>query len=66
MEYKINKEHIEYYRTLEGIRCSGICNMWGASPYLAKMEDISEEKAEEVLLEWISNYDEIKELIKEN
>ena len=66
MEYKINKEHIGYYRTLEGIRRSGICNMWGASPYLADMEHISEEKAEEVLLEWISNYDKIKELIKEN
>lgn len=66
MEYKINKEHIGYYRTLEGIRRSGICNMWGASPYLADMEHISEEKAKEVLLEWISNYDKIKELIKED
>ena len=66
MEYKINNEHIGYYRTLEGIRRSGICNMWGAAPYLADMENISEEKAEEVLLEWISNYDKIKELIKEN
>lgn len=66
MEYKINKEHIGYYRTLEGIRRSGICNMWGASPYLANMENISEEKAEEVLLEWIFNYDKIKKLIEEN
>lgn len=49
--YQINKEHINYYKTLEAIRRSGVCNMWGAAPYLADMENISEEKAEEVLLE---------------
>lgn len=38
MKYQINKEHIGYYKTLEGIRRSGICNMWGAAPYLAEYE----------------------------
>ena len=65
MEYQINKKHIGYYKTLERIRRSGICNMWGAAPYLAEMEDISEEKAEEVLLEWINNYNEIKNLMED-
>lgn len=65
MKYQINKEHIGYYKTLEEIRRSGICNMWGAAPYLAEMEDISEEKAEEVLLEWINNYNEIKNLMED-
>lgn len=65
MKYQINKEHIGYYKTLEGIRRSGICNMWGAAPYLAEMEDISEEKAEEALLEWINNYNEIKNLMED-
>ena len=65
MKYQINKEHIGYYKTHEGIRRSGICNMWGAAPYLAEMEDISEEKAEEVLLEWINNYNEIKNLMED-
>lgn len=65
MKYQINKEHIGYYKTLERIRRSGICNMWGAAPYLAEMEDISEEKAEEVLLEWINNYNEIKNLMED-
>lgn len=65
MKYQINKEHICYYKTLEGIRRSGICNMWGAAPYLADMENISEEKAEEVLLEWINNYNEIKNLMED-
>ena len=65
MKYQINKEHIDYYKTLEGIRRSGICNMWGAAPHLAEMEKISEEKAEEVLLEWINNYNEIKNLLED-
>lgn len=65
MKYQINKEHISYYKTLETIRRSGVCNMWGAAPHLAKMENISEEKAEEVLLEWITNYNEIKKLMED-
>lgn len=65
MKYQINKENIGYYKTLEEIRRSGICNMWGAAPHLAEMEDISEEKAEEVLLEWINNYNEIKNLMED-
>lgn len=65
MKYQINKEHIGYYKTLEAIRRSGVCNMWGAATYLADMENISEEKAEEVLLEWINNYNEIKNLMED-
>ena len=65
MANKINKQHINYYKTLEEIRRSGICNMWGAAPYLAEIEGISKEKAEEVLLEWITNYNEIKKLMED-
>ena len=65
MVNKINKEHIGYYKTLEAIRCSGICNMWEAVPHLAEMEGISKEKAEEVLLEWITNYNEIQKLMED-
>lgn len=62
MANQINKEHINYYKTLEAIRRSGVCN---AAPYLADMENISEEKAEEVLLEWIINYNEIQKLMED-
>ena len=63
--YEVKKENIKYYKMLEVIRRSGVCNMWGASPVLAKMANISEEDAEAILLEWINNYNEIKNLIKE-
>lgn len=63
--YQINKEHINYYKTLEAIRRLGVCNMWGAAPYLADMGNIPKEKAEEVLLEWITNYNEIRKLMED-
>ena len=57
----IKEEWNEYYQTLEDIRKTGICNMWGASPYLAEIEDIDEDLAKEVLLSWIENYSELNE-----
>lgn len=58
----INEEWKEYYILLEGIRESGICNMWGASPYLAELAGIDHKLAQKILCSWINNYDKIKEL----
>ena len=58
-KYPINEEWINYYKTLEQIRCSGICNMWGAAPMLASWEGITQSLATSVLMSWISNYDEL-------
>lgn len=56
------EEWMEYYKTLEGIRRTGVVNMWGAAPYLqACFPDISEKKATDILLSWIANYDELNE-----
>ena len=61
-KYPINPEWKEYYITLEAIRKSGITNMWGASPYLAEFAGITQSLAQEVLVSWIENYDELKNL----
>lgn len=58
----INEEWKEYYILLEGIRQSGICNMWGASPYLASLAGIDHKLAQQILCSWIENYSELKEL----
>lgn len=58
-KHPIRDEWEQYYQTLEVIRKSGIVNMWGASPVLADWEDISQDLAKDVLLSWISNYDEL-------
>ena len=58
----INEEWKKYYILLEGIRQSGICNMWGASPYLAAIAGIDHKLAQKILCSWIANYDELKNL----
>ena len=58
--HPINNEWEKYYKRLEAIRNSGIANMWGSAPILARWERISQELAEEVLMSWIQNYDELK------
>ena len=59
----IKEEHYEYYKELEAIRQSGICNMWGARPYLMiRCYELTEDEAAEILLEWIENYDELNKI----
>ena len=60
--HAINPKWKDYYILLEGIRCSGICNMLGASPYRAELAGITHGLAKDVLCSWIKNYKEIQEL----
>lgn len=60
-KYPIKEDWEEYYKTLEGIRRTGVVNMWGAAPYLQACysETMSDKEAQEILCNWISNYDEL-------
>lgn len=59
-KHPINYEWEIYYQKLENIREDGICNMWGASPYLKEAyPDLSYEQCTDILLSWIANYDEL-------
>lgn len=60
-KHPINPDWEEYYQTLETIRQLGICNMWGAAPVLADFVGISQRLATDVLMSWITNYDELCE-----
>lgn len=59
-KHPVNHDWKNYYIMLEAIRRSGICNMWGAHPYLAATAGISQKLAQEILMSWISNYDELR------
>lgn len=60
--YPIKEEWVEYYKTLEAIRRSGVTNMWGAAPYLkACYPKMSETESNEILCNWISNYNELNQ-----
>ena len=59
-KYPIKPEWEEYYKVLEGIRRTGVCNMFGASPYLKEFcPELSEEESNEILCNWMSNYSEL-------
>jgi hypothetical protein len=61
-KYPIKEEWDEYYKVLEGIRRTGVVNMWGAAPYLKEFcPELGEERSKEILLNWITNYDELNE-----
>lgn len=46
----------EYFDYLDDLRESGICNMFGAAPYLAKEFGLPMVKAKEIHLEWMRTF----------
>jgi hypothetical protein len=62
-KYPIKEEWEEYYKTLEAIRRTGVCNMWGAGIYLKECfpDELSEQTANNVLVNWIHNYNELNQ-----
>lgn len=59
-KHPIREEWEEYYKVLEGIRRIGVCNMFGAAPYLKEFcPELSEKESQEILVNWITNYDEL-------
>ena len=57
-KYPIKEEWEEYYKVLEGIRRTGVCSMWGARIYLKEFcPELSKEQSQEILCNWIHNYD---------
>ena len=58
-KHPIKEEWSDYYNMLESIRQSGITNMFGAAPYLAKFAGIDKKLASQVLASWMHNYNEL-------
>ena len=58
--HPIREEWEEYYQMLEAIRKSGITNMFGAAPYLREFcPELSRDEANQILGNWMRNYDEL-------
>ena len=61
-KYPIKEEWEEYYKTLEGIRRTGVVNMWGAAPVLNECyPNLDKNEARDILCSWITNYDELNQ-----
>jgi hypothetical protein len=52
-----NDQLIDYYYFLDGLRESGVTNMYGAAPYLADEYDMTTKYAREILAKWMQSYD---------
>jgi hypothetical protein len=62
-KYPIKQEWTKYYNALEVIRESGITNMFGAAPYLREVfPELSRMESNEVLCNWMENYDTLSEM----
>ena len=46
----------KHWLYLEDLRRSGVTNMFGASPYLAKEFDLDAKEADLILADWMRNY----------
>ena len=54
----IKEEWEEYYKVLEGIRRTGVCNMFAAAPYLREFcPELSRDESNEILCNWMENYE---------
>lgn len=62
-KYPIKQEWTKYYNALEVIRESGITNMFGAAPYLREVfPELSRMESNEVLCNWMENYDTLSDM----
>jgi hypothetical protein len=62
-KYPIKQEWTKYYNALEVIRETGITNMFGAAPYLREVfPELSRMESNEILCNWMENYDTLSDM----
>lgn len=62
-KYPIKQEWTKYYNVLEIIRQTGVTNMFGAAPYLREVfPELSKMESNEILCNWMENYDTLSEI----
>lgn len=59
MSKKLTLENEVYYQELDWIRDSGMCNMYGATPYLnEEFPELTEKECRKILTSWMEEYEE--------
>ena len=46
----------KYWVYLENLRRSGVCNMFGATPYIMDEFGVDKNEARAILMDWMNNY----------
>ena len=61
VSFLMNKEWLKYYRTLNIIRESGLCNMYGAHHHLREIyPELNEKESIDILQSWMKHFEEIQ------
>lgn len=58
----IHSEWEHFYKFLELLRQSGVCNMFGATPYLQEGYHLTYDESVMVLCNWMHNYKELNKM----
>jgi len=56
LDFITNEQREQYYRYLDGLRNSGVTNMFGAVPYLTAAYNLKEDVAIDVLTSWMTSF----------
>lgn len=57
---EIKEEWYEYYKFLEDLRASNVCNMYNSAPRLGiDFPHLTRKETEEIVTNWIDNYDDL-------
>ena len=52
----------EMFKFLNSLRKSGVIDMFGAGSYLREQFDLSKKEARFIMLEWMQNFDNLKNI----
>ena len=61
-KHPIREDWEEYYKFLEALRRTGVCNMFGAGAYLKECFPLNEQQSRDILCNWIENYNELSQI----
>jgi len=64
--FTLDVSRIAAYKFLFELQASGICNMFEGGAHLQRRFSFSKRDAEEILLDWMGNYDKIRNAIDDN
>ena len=53
----------EFFEYLNELRDSGVTNMFGAAPYIVREFGTTKQEARDILLAWMSSFNENKETV---
>jgi hypothetical protein len=65
MAFQLDSSRVDYYRYLFKLRDSAVTNMFGAGAYLERKFSLEQYEADEIMMDWMENYNDIWKALNE-